>query len=380
MRILYWTDTFWPNIGGVETFSANLVRGLRQRGHVIQVITSPRLPGLPEREVVEGVEVIRVPMESALRDNSPEAVFRCRRQVRDVKERFRPDVIHINTFGPVPVFHLLTLNASPAPAIVSLHAALEIDAAFEGEGNAVLAKLVHSAYRATGCSESVSNDLRRFYPDSAHKIETVRLGLPIPEYQVPVYPEDPVFLCVGRAVPNKGFDTAVQAFQRIIQARHDARLIVAGDGTELDALKNLAASLGIAGAVDFRGWVEPARIPALLQESTAVVVPSRGLEGMPIVAIEAAIESRPVIATRVNGLPELVEHGVNGYLFEPDDVETLAGLMGALVEAPGLVSRLGKAARDRVEAGYALDTMVDRFESLFQQAISSVAVPKCEEG
>src|SRR5206468_1041812 len=109
--------------------------------------------------------------------------------------------------------------------------------------------------------------------------------------------------CLGRLIPAKGFDLAITAFSLLVERFPNARLVIAGDGPARSTLEAQVASLKIRNTVEFTGWIAPDQVPDLINTATMVLMPSRR-EGLPLVGIEAALMRRPLIATRVGGLPE----------------------------------------------------------------------------
>jgi glycosyltransferase involved in cell wall biosynthesis len=374
MRILYWSDSYWPNVGGVETFGRNLVRELRERGHVITIVTSSAPGDEDSLGTVDGVDVVRLPMDRALRTSSLEQIFSCRKRLSELKRSFRPDLIHLNTFGPLGVFHLWTQADSPAPTLVSLHNTIETAAARKSTATSIMDRLLGLAARVTGCAEYVVEIARDVHPVTRDKIQVVHYGLPFPETAEFSYPDSPVFLCAGRVIREKGFDTALEAFAKVRANRTDVRMRIVGNGPELGALRDLAGSLGVKNAVEFTGPVDASETQRLMSDVTAVVVPSRGPEGIPLTAIEAGLQGRPVLATTWGGLPEIIQPDINGYLYEPGNSADLADLMMALSDQPDIVRDLGRAARDLAALRFDIKSTTDEFEAIYR-SMTSVGTP-----
>jgi len=140
---------------------------------------------------------------------------------------------------------------------------------------------------------------------------------------------------------------------------------IAGGGSCLEELQGLAASLGVADRIAFLGEVR--NIPAVLGGSRMFVLPSRS-EGIPLTALEAMAWGLPVVATRVGGLPEVVEQGVTGLLVPPADPTALADAMVAVWSSPELRDRMGRAGRQRAEEYFDVRRMVAQYEDLYTEA------------
>jgi glycogen(starch) synthase len=145
------------------------------------------------------------------------------------------------------------------------------------------------------------------------------------------------------------------------------RLIVAGDGPARAELEEQVGLLGVKHAVSLVGMVSPTDVPALLSRATIVLVPSRDEEGFGLVALQAAFAERPVIASRVGGLPEVVLNGETGLTVPPDDAPALAGAIASLLQDRGRAAALGSAARTRALERFTVSRMADQYEELYER-------------
>ncbi len=195
----------------------------------------------------------------------------------------------------------------------------------------------------------------------------------IVHYGIAAGPEPPLFtggsrlLCVGRLVPVKGIDTLLRAFATALREQPDLTLDIAGDGPLRGELESLAASLGLGDEVCFLGRVEG--VTAEMERAAAVIVPSLG-EGFGMVALEAAERGRPVIASAVGGLPEIVDDGRTGVLVPRADPSALAAAIVDLVRDPTRAAALGRAARERALGEFSLARCADRTEALYREALA----------
>jgi glycosyltransferase involved in cell wall biosynthesis len=151
-------------------------------------------------------------------------------------------------------------------------------------------------------------------------------------------------LVVGRLRIRKGVDVLLAAMPELLRRHPAARLLIAGDGEHRAALEREAAALALGEAVSFLGRADAMRVRRLLRGAAALVVPSI-YEGMPLVVLEAMEASVPVVASRVSGIPEVVEDGRTGWLVPPEEPARLAAALAAALDDPAAASRRGEAGR-----------------------------------
>ena len=141
--------------------------------------------------------------------------------------------------------------------------------------------------------------------------------------------------------------------------------MVVGEGVEESALKQLAATLGIADKVDFTGSVPPQDVYGVINRATMVLMPSR-FEGLPLVALQAAKMQRPMISSAVDGLPELILDQESGLVLKDNNELELADAILALMQNPGAATAMGKAAARRYEERFGFDHCVSQYERLYR--------------
>jgi glycosyltransferase involved in cell wall biosynthesis len=155
-------------------------------------------------------------------------------------------------------------------------------------------------------------------------------------------------LVVGRLRIRKGVDVLLAAMPELLRRHAAARLLIAGDGEHRPLLERASAALGLGEAVSFLGRADAARVRRLLRGAVALVVPSI-YEGMPLVVLEAMEAAVPVVASRVSGIPEVVEHGSTGWLVPPEEPPSLAAALAAALDDPAEARRRGAAGRQRLD-------------------------------
>ena len=157
---------------------------------------------------------------------------------------------------------------------------------------------------------------------------------------------------VARLEPVKGVEFFVRAVADLLEDHPDVGFAVAGAGSQEQALRSLATMLGLQDRIAWLGNVSA--VALLLSEMDIVVLPSLS-EGLPMVALEAMALGRPIVATRVGGIPEIVVDGETGVLVPPGDHRSLAAAIGALLSDTERARTMGHAGQDRVQDAFTVD-------------------------
>lgn len=188
-------------------------------------------------------------------------------------------------------------------------------------------------------------------------------------------------ICVGRLAPEKGMYGLLEGFAVSRKKGVEAELVIVGDGPHRDGLEKRIEELGLAGSVVLRGRLSEPETLAEIAGSDAMVLASF-MEGLPVVLMEAMALGLPVIAPRVAGVPELVEDGVNGFLFAPSDWEELAQCLHRLLADDGLRAKLSQGNRAKVEAEFDITKVVVGLEQRFRATTSGVdgTQPRAAQG
>jgi glycosyltransferase involved in cell wall biosynthesis len=252
------------------------------------------------------------------------------------------------------------LHGSPFASPPSTASTPSARAGLFGLGDRAVGRLAHAQI---AISHGLARYLARTEGFSESSFEVIHYGIAVEALGARARGAEPRFLSVGRLIPIKGHDVLLRAFARVLDRRPDARLAIAGHGQLEQELRSLSASLGLEGAVSFLGQVSPAQ--ALIEEASVVVVPSRG-EGFGMVALEAMERGRPVVATAVGGLGDLVRDGVTGLLVPAEDAEALAAAMLALADDPARAEAMGAAGRVRALEAFEQARCTDRTEALYR--------------
>jgi glycosyltransferase involved in cell wall biosynthesis len=179
-------------------------------------------------------------------------------------------------------------------------------------------------------------------------------------------PLRPLWVCAARLEQQKGQDVLIEAAALVHRRGLEFTLALAGEGSLRATLEAQAARLGIGARVRFLGQVEA--IGPLLLAADAVAIPSRW-EGLPLTLLEALVRGRPVVASAVGGIPELVEDGKTGRLVPADDAEALAEALEQFHRKPDAAMRLGRAGARRVRESHTWARVAEQFESVYDEVL-----------
>jgi glycogen(starch) synthase len=275
-----------------------------------------------------------------------------------------PDLLHRNSVGVGDLFNLMTIGINPVPLLVTLHGK------WLPQADKVVFQTLQAASWVTGCSQTILNVGATLAPDISKRSAIIYNAVEKPDLIPSSLPWDPpVLLCLGRMANVKGFDLVLTALSTLIREYPTVRLIMAGDGPERATLEKQANALGLKDAVDFRGWVHPDSVPALINTATIVLMPSR-FESLPLLALQAAQMNRPVIATQVGGIPEVINHNQTGLLIEPENSRTLAFAISYLLGNPARTVRLGEAAGFKHSTDFSWERHIDRYADLYRKLVT----------
>ena len=166
--------------------------------------------------------------------------------------------------------------------------------------------------------------------------------------------EYPIIIIVGRLRDEKGHGILLDAMVEVVTKISDVRLLVIGDGPDREILKLKAESLGIASNIVWMGQKEPDEVFKLLAISDIAVVPSL-FEGFGLTAVEAMAAGLPAVGSDIDGLKEVIQHGVTGTLVPPGDSTALAKALTDLLKNPDRAKEMGTKGRERVRRFFSME-------------------------
>ncbi len=358
--------------GGIEEHVLSLLQRLPRDRFILGLACPPELVHAMASDLPVTVFTVRATGWTRWRD-----IW----QLRSILRQFQPDIVHCHLFRATLVGAPLAW-AMRVPVIFETYHGREAWRQGGGlKGNFVIDRLVsHCVDHIIAVSGAAARfltehkqipaqkitvipngrDLRTFQPGSGTQGRAVRQRFGIPA-------SAPVLGVIGRLEPQKGHRYLLQALPHICAAFPDTRLLVVGEGSLSDALQAQAADLSLQDNVILAQFQRD--IPAFLEAMDIVVLPSLH-EGLPLTAIEASAMAKPMVATAVDGTPEVVRDGLTGLLVPAAAPESLADAVLTLLQHPDLAFQYGAAAHAWVHQQFDLQRQVAETERLYLEFIA----------
>ena len=376
------------NMGGPALHVAYLTEGLTKRGYDTTLVSGSLARGEDSMAFVadaHGVEIVRI--DELGREISPLrdllATIRLARLIR--KER--PHILHTHTAKAGTVGRVAALMAgSKRPPIVVHTFHGHVLRGYFGPVRSLLFRLLERWLAAgttalVAVSPQVRDDLVALGVARRDRFVVIRLGIELDERVAPEQngradsrrylgiPGDRFAVgWIGRMTAVKRTDDVLLAFKRLRELGVDAVLCMVGDGPDRALLEQRAHELGVTRDTVFLGYQED--VAPFYAAFDVLVLPS-GNEGTPVSVIEALAAERPVVATRVGGVPDVVRDGEDGFLVEAGATDDLADRLARLARDPALRARMGKQGRERVLPRYAVERLVDDVDELYRSLLSA---------
>ncbi|MGH7580031.1 MAG: glycosyltransferase [Gemmatimonadales bacterium] len=382
MRILFLSTSM--GLGGADQQLLSAARVLRTRGHEILIVSLTPLGPMGLQARTLGLRTESLEMRRGVPD--PRGLLQLARIVRG----WKPDVVHSHMVHANLMARALRMLA-PVPVLVStIHNIYEggalLMAAYrmtnrlvdhmtiisQAAADRFIGERIVSRSLLTVVPNGIDTDRMRNLPPGSRESLRSSLGLDEQEF---------AWLAVGRFEEAKDYPTMLRGFARVRERQPRAVLLLVGRGSLQDETEALVRELGLAGAVRFLGVRDD--VPVVMSGTDGYVM-SSAWEGMPMVLLEAAAASLPIVATRVGGNHEVVRQEETGFLAPPGDSEALGQAMVRLMGLPESHRRsMGERGRQHVQANYGLNRVAERWEGLYREAMArkgltpdSTAVPR----
>jgi glycosyltransferase involved in cell wall biosynthesis len=376
------------NMGGPALHVAYLTEGLRKRGYDTTLVAGSLARGEDSMAFVadaHGVEVVRI--DELGREISPLRDLMATIRLAKLIRKERPQILHTHTAKAGTVGRVAArLAGSRKPPIVVHTFHGHVLRGYFGPVRSLLFRLLErwlagGTTALIAVSPQVRDDLVALGVAPRERFVVIRLGIELDERVAPEQngraesrrylgiPGDRFAVgWIGRMTAVKRTDDVLVAFKSLRESGVDAVLCMVGDGPDRLQLEQRAHELGVARDTVFLGYQED--VAPFYAAFDTLVLPS-GNEGTPVTVIEALAAERPVVATRVGGVPDVVRDGEDGFLVEAGATDDLADRLGRLARDPALRARMGRQGRERVLPRYAVDRLVDDVDELYRSLLSA---------
>jgi glycosyltransferase involved in cell wall biosynthesis len=322
---------------------------------------------MPARARRLGVDLVDIPERHGL---DPRTLVRLAREIR----AFRPDILHAHDYK-TNVLAVLLGRLFGVRTLTTLHGYVSRGGRLE-----TYYRLDRWAQRHLDHIIAVSDDLFQMLIDLGvppARRSLVRNAIDAQQYArrrpagvaracLGLDPALPLVGAVGRLAAEKGFDLLIRAFDRLLTEGRDAALVIAGEGEDRGRLEGLIARLNRGDRIRLLGYTADV---CGLYEALDVFALSSLREGLPNVVLEAMAIEVPVIATRVAGIPNLIEDGVSGLLVTPGSVEELTAALRRVLDEADLRRRLAHAGRQAVETRHSFARRMEHVRSIYDRLL-----------
>jgi len=374
------------NMGGPALHVAYLTAGLRERGYDTTLVAGSLARGEDSMAFVahaRDVQIVRI--DELGREISPLRDFVATLRLARLIRRERPDILHTHTAKAGTIGRVAALLAGrrgPPIVVHTFHG--HVLRGYFGPLRSRFFRLLERwlAARTTALiavSPQVRDDLVALDVAPPERFVVVRLGIELEERvaaghdgraesrrYLGIEPDRFAVGWIGRMTAVKRTDDVLVAFKRLREEGIDAVLCMVGDGPDRPELERRAHELGVVRHTLFLGY--QADVAPFYAAFDALVLPSSN-EGTPVSAIEALAAGRPVVATRVGGVPDVVQEGRDGFLVDPGATDDLAERLTRLARDPDLRERMGAAGRERVLPRYAVARLIDDVDRLYRSLL-----------
>lgn len=377
----------YPTHGGSGVVATELGLRLAERGHSVAFVSysAPlRLGVLPPRVCFHEVAIEEYPLLKQF-----PYTLALASKLAEVARSHRLRILHVHYAIPFAAAAILAKQIAPEldlKVVTTLHGT---DITLVGSNDSfrpVTAFCIERSDAVTAVSYALRAETTRVF-GITRPIEVIPNFVDPGHYrnaQPAAWPGDggaaaggervPVIVHISNYRPVKRVTDVIRVFARVV-AEQPARLVLVGDGPDLGPATDLARELGVLDRIRLIGVVDD--VAPYLSGADLLLLPSQS-ESFGLVALEALAAGVPVIASRVGGLPEVVQDGVSGYLFPPGDVEGMARQAVALLRDRSLAERLGRAGAERAADRYPPERIVPRFEELYHRVLGMPADAKPE--
>lgn len=384
MKILIATESYYPNVSGVAVFAHNLAMKMVQHGHQVFVIApSPKFTEY--EEIVDGIKIFRL----ASKINSFRQGYYVSRwpfkEVSLIISKIKPDVIHLQDPALISLAVLRQARKMKIPVVVTNHFSLEYVVSYLPQLKIFhpiifffISRYLNWFYNQCQILTCPTKTIAQKFkgPITKVKLEVISNGVDLSRF-MPYYgdtlavkrkfeipPNLSLVLFVGRLDVDKDIKTLIKAIPDVLK-KNQAHFVIVGEGKDKTNLREMANKLKIEKNITFIDFIpyNDKLLPKIYQMSQVFVNPCPS-ETQSIVVLEAQATGLPVVLANYGALPELVEDGINGFLFEPSNDADLAQKIIQILKNKKMSKKMGERSLEKLEA-HLVDDTHNRFEEMY---------------
>ncbi len=365
-------------IGGAENHVLTLVTALRQTDVAVSVVC-PRPGPLVEALTAVGVQPHLIEIVRPAPNDEYELSLPALGELAELMMRWNPDIVHSHLY-PAFLHGSLAGQLTRVPALLTTAHTLVVrpgdawltrltDTRVIAVSRAAKRVLVQGGVSSRAITVIPNGIEPRYFEDASASAVVARRELGIPD-------GSPVIGTIARLSTEKGHRELLQIARAVLDREPDTTFLVVGTGPLAEELRSQAEKLGITNRVIFTGARRD--VTTLNHLMDVFLLPSRE-EALPLAVLEAMAAARPIVASNVGGVPEVVVNGETGRLFDPDDRDGFVEAIVELIDRPELRRQFGEAGRQRASAEFRVDRMVGRtmrhYRSILQSRAGSIEWP-----
>jgi glycogen(starch) synthase len=372
-------------VGGIARHCEGLAKALIKQKHDVHLFTLD-FPGAPEYEEMDGIKVYRASTELG-HPNFLTWVLMFNhflsKRMADVTKTVDFDVMHVHdwlaAFSGISFKHylkkpiVLTMHSTEVGRAQGLHSPDSFSI------NGIEWWATYEADRVIVCSHSMKDEICNHFNLPREKVDIIPNAIDASKYDIPVDRGavrqrygvgwgEKLILCVGRLVPQKGVEYFIRAIPLIAKKYPEAKFIIVGEGWSRDLLEEEARASGHANKITFTGFASDKQVIELMTSADTLVVPSI-YEPFGIVALEGMATGVPVVASRVGGLAEVIDHDKTGIFVYPRSPESLAWGIDKVLSDPDNAKMLTKNAKEKLHKAYSWEAVAMKTVEVYKKVV-----------
>jgi glycosyltransferase involved in cell wall biosynthesis len=379
---------FYPSIGGLQNYALNIAKGLEKQNHTVVVITTNHLEKKYVSETIENMTVYRLPIAFIV-SNTPINIGWLK-DIYTIIQKEKPDIINGHT--PVPFIAeiaAIIAKIKKIPFVLTYQNDLIKDTL----GLNLIIKCYYFLFgiqALKAATKIIASS--QYYADNslylktfAEKIEIVPPGVDIKHFaennldknifkkMQQQYRDRKILLFIGqldKTHEHKGLSYLIESLTIIKRNNPQAHLLIIGKGDNITVYKNLVADLYLQDNVIFTGFVSDEDLPYFYNAADVIILPSYHIsEGFGMVLIEAGASKKPVVASRIGGIPFVVKDHETGFLTKPRDIEDVSQAILKIINSKTLAEKMGENNYKWVKENFTWDSQIEKTNRIFTNIV-----------